>query len=182
MSNSAAQIVQSATRQAGETLSRAQLTTGVEVRPFVAQRMADATAALSRVGLAAAAAELCNAALQRLAELVYQRDYDGGMPNLAPTTGRIEIAAPMAKKGHEYFGLRRGEQAVLRALLVARMQRADPPALFLYNDDDRRWYVNLRAYPTLTAAMQHLEQWPIGSREYRRQHDRIKAERTAPAA
>lgn len=178
---STATLVQSVAKQASETLGRAQLATGTEVRPFVAQRMADATAALSRVGLAAAAAELCNAALQRLAELAYQRDYDGGMPNLAATTGRIEIATPMGKMGHRYFGLRRNEQAVLRAVLVARMQRAEPPALFLYNDSDRRWYVNLSAYPTLTAAAEHLSKWAIGSREYRRQHDRLKAERSAPA-
>ena len=170
-------IVRGAAVAVGETLSRAQATTGTEVRPFVAQRMAEATEALSRVGMAAAAAELCNAALQRLCELCYERDFDGGMPNVSGA-GRIEIPVPMAKLGHRYFGLRRNEQAVLRYILVARMTRAEPPALFLYNADDRRWYVNLSAYPTEQAAQKALSLAPIGAREYRRQHDRIKAVRS----
>ena len=170
-------IVRGAAVAVGETLSRAQSATGVDVRPHVQQRMADATAALSRVGMAVAAAELCNAALQRLAELVYERDVDGGMPNVSGA-GRIEIPVPMAKLGHTYFGLRRNEQAVLRCILVARMDRTTPPALFVYNADDRRWYANLSAYPTLTAAIDHLQTWAIGSREYRRHHDRIKGERS----
>ena len=175
--STAQSIVRGAAVAVGETLSRAQATTGVEVRPFVAQRMAEATEALSRVGIAAAAAELCNAALQRLAELCYARDFDGGMPNVSGA-GRIELPVPMAKLGHRYFGLRRNEQAVLRALLVARMDRKEPPALFVYNADDRRWYADLAHYPTMTAAISHLETWPIGAREYRRHHDRIKGERS----
>ena len=174
--STAQSIVRGATVAVGETLSRAQATTGTEVRPFVAQRMAAATETLSRVGIAAASAELCNAALQRLAELCYQRDFDGGMPNMS--AGRIEIPVPMAKLGHRYFGLRRNEQAVLRAVLVARMDRTTPPALFTYNPDDRRWYVNLSAYPTLTAAIDHVQTYAIGAREYRRHHDRLKAIRT----
>ena len=170
-------IVRGAAVAVGETLSRAQLTTGTEVRPHVQARLTAATEALSRVGMAAAAAELLNAALQRLAELCYARDFDGGMPNMSGA-GRIEVPCPMGKLGHTYFGLRRNEQAVLRAVLVARMDRTTPPALFVYNADDRRWYANLSAYPTLTAAIDHLQTWAIGSREYRRQHDRIKGERS----
>jgi hypothetical protein len=177
--SAAREIVVGATRQAGETLSRAQLTTGAEVRPFVAQRLAEATAALSRVGLAAAAAELCNAALQRLAELCYERDYDGSQPNMS-ATGRIEIPAPMGKAGYQRFGLRRLESDVLRACLLARVSRTDTAPVFVYNDDDRRWYVNLSAYPGEQAAQQALRNFPIGAREYRRQHDRLKGERTAP--
>ena len=175
--STAQSIVRGAAVAVGETLSRAQATTGTEVRPFVAQRMADATEALSRVGMAAAAAELCNAALQRLAELCYERDFDGGMPNMSGA-GRIEIPVPMAKLGHQYFGLRRNEQAVLRCILVARMDRTTPPALFVYDRGDRRWHCNVSAYPTLTAAIEHLQTWAIGSREYRRHHDRLKAERS----
>ena len=170
-------IVRGAAVAAGETLGRAQAAGSADVRPFVAQRMAEATEALSRVGLAAAAAELCNAALMRLAELCYARDYDGSQPNMS-ATGRIEIPSPMAKIGHQYFGLRRNEQAVLRAVLVARMSRQDVAPVFLYNDDDRRWYVNLSAYPTEQAAQKALSLAPIGAREYRRQHDRIKAVRS----
>ena len=181
MSTAQAQaIARGAAVAAGETLARAQATTGTDVRPFVAQRMAEATEALSRVGLAAAAAELCNAALQRLTELCFARDYDGSTPNIAHT-GRIEIAAPMAKIGHQYFGLRRNEQAVLRAVLVARESRQDVAPVFVYNPDDRRWYANVGAYPTEQAAQAALRKSPIGAREYRRLHDRIKAIR-APAA
>ena len=173
-------IVRGAAVAAGETLGRAQAATGTDVRPFVQQRMAEATEALSRVGLAAAAAELCNAALQRLTELCFERDYDGSTPNISHT-GRIEIPVPMAKLGHQYFGLRRNEQAVLRGVLVAREGRQDVAPVFLYNPDDRRWYVNLSAYPVEQAAQAALRKSPIGAREYRRLHDRIKAIR-APAA
>ena len=178
--STAQSIVRGATVKVGETLSRAQSATGADVRPFVAQRMAEATATISRVGIAAAAAELCNAALMRLAELCYERDYDGSQPNIAHT-GRIEIAVPMAKQGHRYFGLRRLEQEVLRACLVARESRQDTAPVFVYNPDDRRWYLNLSAYPTEQAAQEHLRRMPIGAREYRRHHDRLKAIRT-PAA
>ena len=178
--STAQSIVRGAAVAAGETLARAQATTGTDVRPFVAQRMAEATEALSRVGLAAAAAELCNAALMRLAELCYQKDYDGSQPNVS-ATGRSEIAVPMAKQGHRYFGLRRLEQEVLRACLVARESRQDVAPVFVYNPDDRRWYANVGAYPTEQAAQAALRKSPIGAREYRRLHDRIKAIR-APAA
>ena len=173
-------MVQSATKAVGETLGRAQAATGADVRPFVAQRVAEATAALSRVGQAAASAELCNAALQRLAELCFARELDGGMPNMSGA-GRIEIPAPMGSAGYAYFGLRRLEQEVLRLCLVARMDRDIPPALFIYDQDSRRWFVALAHYPTLTAAIDHLGTWAIGAREYRRWHDRYKAERP-PAA
>ena len=177
---SAQTIVQSATRVAGETLGRAQSATGTEVRPFVQARLREATAALSRVGQAAASAELCNAALQRLAELCYQRELDGGMPNMS-ATGRIEIPSPMGSAGYQYFGLRRLEQEVLRLILVARMERKEPPALYFYDSSDRRWYVDFAHYPTMTAAISHLETWAIGAREYRRWHATYKAERP-PAA
>ena len=176
---SAAAVVQAVTRQAGETLGRAQSATGVDVRPFVAKRMAEATATLSRVGLAAAAAELCNAALQRLCELCYERDFDGSQPNMS-ATGRIELPAPMGKAGYQRFGLRRLESDVLRACLVAREGRQDMAPVFLYNPADRRWYVNLQAYPTEQAAQKALTLAPIGAREYRRQHDRLKGGRSAP--
>lgn len=166
-----------AVNRAAETLQRAQSATGADARPFVARRMAEATEALSRVGLAAAAAELCNAALQRLAELCYACDADGSTPNVG-FTGRIEIPVPMGRAGYRYYGLRRLESDVLRAVLVARMDRADVPALFTYNADDRRWYINLAAYPTPKAAQTYLSRDAVGQREYRRHHNRIKASRT----
>ena len=91
-------------RQAGETLGRAQLTTG-EVRPFVASAHGRRYSGAQPGGPGSGGGRALQCGIQRLAELAYQRDYDGGMPNLAATTGRIEIATPMGEDGaHDILG------------------------------------------------------------------------------
>jgi hypothetical protein len=165
----------SVSRVAGETLERAQTATEARPRAHTPRRLPDVAATLSRVGLAAASAELCNAALQALARLAYEVDTDGRRCNV-DIDGRLLVPAPMGRAGHKYYGLRRRESDTLRACLLSRMTPRTGAALplFVYDNGRRSWYVNMADYPTEGAAVAYTQKHGVSSREYKQQLERLQ--------
>ena len=166
----------SLSRATAETLARSQTATEAQPVRHTPRRLPNVASTLSRVGLAAASAELCNAALQSLAQLAYQIDTDGRRANV-DADGRLLIPAPMGRQGHKYYGLRRRESDTLRACLLQRMtpKAGAPLPLLVYDSGRRSWYVNVTDYPTEGAAVAYIQKHGISSREYKRTLERIQS-------
>ena len=161
-------VAAGATREAKETLQRSQATLDTAPQRHTLPRLADVAESLSRAGLAAAHAELCTAALQRVVELAFIVDTDGRPANV-DLDGRLLVPLPWGKSGYLKWGLRRREADVLRAILQARQvpQQGRPVPLFTYGEDTRAWYLNVADYPTEAHAMAYVRQFGIVSREYK---------------
>lgn len=161
-------VAAGATREAKETLERSHTALDTAPQRHTLPRLADVAESLSRAGLAAAHAELCNAALQQLARLAYQTDTDGKPANV-DLDGRLLVPAPFGKAGYKKWGLRRREADVLRQILMARQtpQQGRAVPLFTYGEDTRSWYVNVQDYPTEAHAMAYIRQFGITSREFK---------------
>lgn len=161
-------VAAGATREAEKTLQRSQAMLDAQPQRHTLPRLADVAQSLTRAGVAAAHAELCNAALQQLAQLAYQTDTDGRPANV-DLDGRLLVPAPWGKSGYQKWGLRRREADVLRAVLMARQtpQQGRAVPLFTYGEDTRAWYVNVQDYPTEAHAMAYIRQFGITSREYK---------------
>lgn len=168
-------VAAGATREAKETLQRSQATLDAQPQRHTLPRFADVAQSLTRTGVAAAHAELCTAALQRVVELAFQVDTDGRYANV-DIDGRLLFALPFGKSGHQKWGLRRREADTLRAILQARQTpqpgRALP--LFTYGADTRSWYLNVVDYGTEAQAMAYVRQFGITSREYKTHLERAQ--------
>lgn len=122
-----------------------------------------AAQALTRRGMMAAKAELCNTALLGLTELCFEMDTDGQRANVDPD-GRILIPLPWGRLGGKAWGLRASEQRALRVII---QQSGRPPAgtRSTRDTDGRAWLLNL-AYSKQTAGA-YLRSWPVTTAEYR---------------
>ena len=136
----------------------------------VRQRLADKAASLSRAGQDLARVTVANEALLRLAELCYVLD-PGKLVNIDPATGKLLIPAPMGNHGWQFFGLRYREGRTLRRILWDRQTDFKPgkvrPPLFTYDQDTRRWYLNLGDYGSLDAAIWYLRRAAVTVAEWR---------------
>ena len=110
-----------------------------------------ATEALSRRVLWTARRDVLLGALEGLSVACYERGEGGTWANVDPLTGGLLIPAPMAKHGSTRWGLHRGEAAILRTLL-----RTEAGAPWFYDDDSRRWHLDLHDYPTAAHAARWL--------------------------
>ncbi len=116
-----------------------------------------AAESLSRANIHRAHAEVINEGLMRCCTMLYEDDAAGNPVNVDRATGAVLIPAPWTRHGGGRWGLRRSESDVLRKLLTiyqGQHDRGKGAALFLYDDDSRRWCVNLVDYPNEAAAMQ----------------------------
>jgi len=129
--------------------------------------LAAAAQQLSRRGLAAAKAELVNAALLALAEHLYARDPDGAPVHYDPHTGRTGTALPWGPRGYKIWGLRSSEGKALRWIMFQRTLPTDPQPWLDWDPDSRGWVVNLRSYPSLGRAVIYLQQHPVSLAEWR---------------
>lgn len=94
-------------------------------------------------------ADVIAAALRRMTELAYE-DVGGVLVNIAPT-GEVRTSVPWSQRNHARWRLARSQQLLLRNFMVAWHERPlKPQVFFLYR---RRWYLNLRDYPTLASAL-----------------------------
>ncbi len=122
--------------------------------PFVALRAA--AESLSRRNIFGAHVELCNEALQKLTVMLYEQDAAGRWVNI-DRSGMLRIPAPWGRGGQKRWAMRRSEADVMRKVMQGHQQRHDKgkePALYLYLEGERRWYVNLADYPDGERAMQ----------------------------
>lgn len=134
------------------------------VQQHTQQRAADAAVELSRSGFYAAVAGVCNAALAALVRLAYERDVDGLPANVDPATWRILIPAPWGREGHKRYGLRSTESTVLRKIMQDRQAgKRGHIRLFYFDDDTRRWFINLADYRTQEQAEEYLRRFPVES-------------------
>lgn len=119
---------------------------------------------LSRRNADAAVCELMNEALARLIDLGFEQDA-GGYCNLDAATGRLLIPLPWGRNGHARWGLRPQEANILREVLFAWQQEAQP--LLFYDRTRRGWFVNLSGYRTHRAALDWLAGHAVIIAEYR---------------
>jgi hypothetical protein len=118
---------------------------------------------LSRRNADAAVIELMSEALSRLVALAYETD-GGGLCNVDAPTGKVLIALPWGRAGHQRWGLRPSEATVLREIML---QRQYAPGLFVYHALGRAWHVNRHDYPSTRVALAYLERYPLTIAEYR---------------
>lgn len=126
-------------------------------------RAADTALTLSRRGAMRAAAERCNAAINRLIELLYEID-DTGLRANVDATGRILIPVPW---GDSYlrYGLRATEADVL-AVHVRLLSHVDNvPPLLVYDAEIRRWLLNAD-YATEAQAVAYWRRCELGAGDY----------------
>ena len=168
--------VSSVKREAEDALQRSHKALDVQPGRHTAQRFADVAQSLSRVGVALAHAEACNACLQRVCELAYQVDTDSRRCNV-DTDGRLLFALPWGKAGYKRWGLRRREADTLRAILMARQtpQQGRALPLFVYDAASRAWYCNVVDYASHAEAMGYVRQWGVTSREYKQTAERVRS-------
>lgn len=162
-------------REAEDALQRSHKALDTQPGRHTAQRFADVAQSLSRVGVALAHAETCNAALQRVCELAYAVDTDSRRCNM-DTDGRLLFALPWGKSGYTRWGLRRREADTLRAILMARQtpQQGRAVPLFAYDAASRAWYVNLPDYACLEEAQAYVRRCGVTSREFKTWLERVQ--------
>jgi hypothetical protein len=105
---------------------------------------------VSRAGELAARVELVNEALMKFVAILYENEGDD-YPNI-DIDGAIRVPVPWGSNGWKAWGLRYHEGRTLNNILRA-ITDEKRPRLFVYNEDTRRWFVNLSDYSALPAAM-----------------------------
>lgn len=126
------------------TAARWPVASAAKVDRFVKDKVSAAAAVQSRRVLAVAQAELCNRAMRRFVELLYDETDAGRLVNLGDN-GRILIPAPWSRTRHRAYGLSDHSRRVLRAVLLAKLQ-AVAPRYRLLTCEGRQWYVNLDSF------------------------------------
>ena len=134
----------------------------------IKQRIAQAADELSRAGSLALHVELANEALTKFTLMLYQREQDGGWANIDTRTHRLLVPAPWGSAGWRVWGLRKWEGAVLRAIMLDRVNDTRRPCLFDYNGEARLWHLNVTAYGVIEAAQHYLQRSPITLAEWRK--------------
>lgn len=138
---------------------------------YVAQRIADAAESLSLAGTLAARVELCNEALCKLVELVYQADADNRAANVDLVSLRLLIPVPWGSRGWKRWGLRAHEGLVMRAIMLGRQanwQQGQVAPLFVYDPAGRYWTLNALDHPRIDNARAWLKANVITLGEWRK--------------
>jgi len=126
------------------------------------QRMHEAASALSRRNVYRARAKLMHEALQTFVSLAYETFDGSNIRANMDVDGAVLVAAPWGSAHYQSYGLRRFEADCLRWEMLRRSRAGgDDPALFVYFDDMRRWYVDLHAYPHLVDAQEYVNRCPV---------------------
>ena len=127
------------------------------------QRAGDAAQSLSRRGAMKAAAERCNAAIDRLIELLYEVD-DTGLRANVDVTGKLLIPVPWGDS-YTRYGLRATEAAVLGLHVRKLAAVADVPPLLVYDAAIRAWLLNAD-YVTQAHAVAYWRRCQLGAGDY----------------
>lgn len=128
--------------------------------------VASAAAAIGAAGEAAAHAHVLNTALKRLIDLCYQDD-GAGLCNIDRATGKLHhlLPVPWSSVNYGKYSLGSRQRAdVLSLIMRAHMNQTRKP-LFIYHN--RRWYVNLRIYPSREDALRWLSENQISGQMWR---------------
>jgi hypothetical protein len=114
--------------------------------------------------LAKLTVELINQELDLFARFCYRANDHGRFVHLL-ATGQLKngIWTPWGSSGKS--ALTRSERDSLRAWL-SQMEQFRQRPVWLYNPQNRRWYVDVRRYPTLNDALSWLSQHPLTARDW----------------
>lgn len=153
----------------------------VQFRDAARTKTRGTASTLSRRLLFEADAELCNAALVRFIDLLYDADASGTLWNVS-AVGKIERATPWSSKGHKEYALTDPLYRVFRIALVERLT-GDRFDLLMYVPEYRSWFLNFRAYKTREDAERWIAQNRLtadGLHAARRVYDRrVQKRKTA---
>lgn len=141
------------------TVVRWPVAAAAKVDAFVKRSVADAAGVQSRRVLAAAQAELCNRALRRFFELVFDQTPGGRFANVAED-GRVIIPTPWSRRQYAAYGLTDHGGRVLRRVFLLELSNTAPflhPLLLSRG----QWCVNLRKYGDLAAALAWLDRHQV---------------------
>lgn len=116
------------------------------------------------LALAALAAHAAMQQLELFARWCYETDAHGRLFHLLPS-GQLPNGcwAPWGSSGKS--GMTRGDRDTLRRWLRILHEKNHKPVWFYYTAR-RRWYVDLNAYPDLTAAIDWLNRHPIHPQDW----------------
>lgn len=140
-----------AQRAAADTLLRAADLGMAKPTAYVASRIEARTIRTSEAQRIAALAALLQRTLQDFTLLIYDPLPSGRPSGIDAVTGLLQIPAPWTTASHRKWGLRRSEQTVMLAFMRAWEKRPRVAPLFLYGEENRRWYANLGDYPDRAA-------------------------------
>ena len=141
------------------TTARWPAASAAKLDAFVKRAVADAAAVQSRRVLATAEAELCNRAMRRFIELLFDATPGGRFANIG-AGGRVLIPAPWSRRQYAAYGLTDHGGRVLRSIVVRVLDGLPTWSALLYLDGGQ-WRVNVRKYPDLPAALAWLDKWPV---------------------
>lgn len=136
-----------AQRAAADTILRAADLGMAKPSAYVASRIEARTIRTSEAQRIAALAALLQRTLQDFTLLIYDPLPSGRPSGIDAVTGLLQIPAPWTTASHRKWGLRRSEQAILVRFMHAWQNRPRVAPLFLYGEENRRWYANLGDYP-----------------------------------
>lgn len=140
-----------AQRAAADTILRAADLGMAKPSAYVASRIEARTIRTSEAQRIAALAALLQRTLQDFTLLIYDPLPSGRPSGIDAVTGLLQIPAPWTTASHRKWGLRRSEQTVMLAFMRAWEKRPRLAPLFLYGEENRRWYANLGDYPDRAA-------------------------------
>lgn len=110
-----------------------------------------------------AAAELCNAAMSRLINLLYEVD-DTGLSANVDTGGKLLIPVPWGGS-YTLYGLRATEAAVLASHIRKLGQHKAVPPLLVYDPSIRSWLLNVD-YETHSQATAYWQRCQLSAGDY----------------
>jgi hypothetical protein len=146
-------------QQAMETIvTRAASFAGAYGNTRTTPKRADARS-LAKLSAAAAMQQL-----ELFARWCYERAENGYLKHILPT-GQIPSGAytPWGASGKS--GMTRTDRAVLRVWLYLVDEKGYDP-VWVYVEEQRRWYVDLMNYPSLASALDWLQQTPIHATDW----------------
>ena len=144
-----------------ELASQAADVAGVRIEAYEA-RLAAKADALTRAAYYRATSDLLTQALHVAIDACFER-VDGVLVGMEPS-GRVNAAMPWSKRSHGRYGLRRSQADVLRVIVTAwalehAAGRYNVAPVFVRDNVEHRWYVNLEAYRTDAAAHGAVGTW-----------------------
>jgi hypothetical protein len=141
---------------------------------YIKQQITQAAVIRSLAGDILARIGECEEAVLKLLDLLYEKDSDGVFANVDSQTGKILRPLPWGQAGYKKWGLRDLSATVLRAWFMKRSTKSNDlvlpmprPTLFIYNQSDRRWYLNTQDYGTKELAWRFLEKEKLTVKEWR---------------
>ena len=104
-----------------------------------------------------------NASLLAFVGFVYEQ-HNGHFINIEAGTGRLQITAPWTRSGYRDYGLRKAEGLALQKIMKDISRLDNPVWWVMFDDDIRRWCVNLADYRNPLQAQSYIESVGIQGR------------------